>query len=110
MKNETFILFRLTLLQDTHRSHQREYEKYLEDIKSSKTAIQNLESASDQTLNYKFYKGMKIYVENIIDCLNEKVYLNMHVSRTLPYWSVTKEKTGWGDGSMGKVLGKHEGP
>ncbi|XP_052575189.1 intron Large complex component GCFC2 isoform X2 [Peromyscus californicus insignis] len=64
---------RLTLLQDTHRSHQREYEKYLEDIKSSKTAIQNLESASDQTLNYKFYKGMKIYVENIIDCLNEKI-------------------------------------
>nr|XP_006994742.2 intron Large complex component GCFC2 [Peromyscus maniculatus bairdii] len=66
---------RLTLLQDTHRSHQREYEKYLEDIKSSKTAIQNLESASDQTLNYKFYKGMKIYVENIIDCLNEKIII-----------------------------------
>ncbi|XP_036036385.1 GC-rich sequence DNA-binding factor 2 isoform X3 [Onychomys torridus] len=64
---------RLTLLQDTHRSHQREYEKYVEDIKSSKTAIQNLESASDQTLNYKFYKGMKSYVENIIDCLNEKI-------------------------------------
>ncbi|ERE66216.1 GC-rich sequence DNA-binding factor-like isoform 2 [Cricetulus griseus] len=66
---------RLTLLQDTHRSHQREYEKYIEDIKSSKTAIQNLENASDQTLNYKFYKGMKIYVENIIDCLNEKIVI-----------------------------------
>ncbi|KAL6065123.1 hypothetical protein STEG23_031969 [Scotinomys teguina] len=64
---------RLTSLQDTHRSHQREYEKYVQDIKSSKTAIQNLESASDQSLNYKFYKGMKIYVENIIDCLNEKI-------------------------------------
>ncbi|XP_040593659.1 intron Large complex component GCFC2 isoform X2 [Mesocricetus auratus] len=64
---------RLALLQDTHRSHQREYEKYVEDIKSSKTAIQNLENASDQTLNYKFFKGMKIYVENIIDCLNEKI-------------------------------------
>ncbi|XP_029391363.1 GC-rich sequence DNA-binding factor 2 isoform X4 [Mus pahari] len=64
---------RLTLLQDSHRSHQREYEKYVQDIKSSKTAIQNLESASDQAQNYKFYKGMKIYVENIIDCLNEKI-------------------------------------
>ncbi|XP_052030001.1 intron Large complex component GCFC2 isoform X3 [Apodemus sylvaticus] len=64
---------RLTLLQDSHRAHQREYEKCVQDIKSSKTAIQNLESASDQALNYKFYKGMKIYVENIIDCLNEKI-------------------------------------
>ncbi|XP_034367435.1 intron Large complex component GCFC2 isoform X2 [Arvicanthis niloticus] len=66
---------RLTLLQDSHRSHQREYEKYVQDIQSSKTAIQNLESTSDQALNYKFYKGMKIYVENIIDCLNEKIII-----------------------------------
>ncbi|XP_060239490.1 intron Large complex component GCFC2 isoform X2 [Meriones unguiculatus] len=64
---------RLTLLQESHRSHQREYEKYVQDIKSSKTAIQNLENTSDQTLNYKFYKGMKTYVENITDCLNEKI-------------------------------------
>ncbi|XP_031238102.1 GC-rich sequence DNA-binding factor 2 isoform X2 [Mastomys coucha] len=64
---------RLALLQDSHRSHQREYEKYVQDIKNSKTAIQNLESASDQAQSYKFYKGMKIYVENIIDCLNEKI-------------------------------------
>ncbi|KAM6179735.1 intron Large complex component GCFC2 isoform 4-T4 [Erethizon dorsatum] len=64
---------RLTLLQDTHRSHQREYEKYVEDIKSSKSTIQNLERSSNQALNYKFYKSMKMYVENLIDCLNEKI-------------------------------------
>ncbi|KAM4867462.1 intron Large complex component GCFC2 isoform 1-T1 [Thomomys bottae] len=64
---------RLTLLQDTHRSHQREYEKYVEDVKSSKSTIQNLESSSNQSQNYKFYKDMKIYVENVIDCLNEKI-------------------------------------
>ncbi|XP_012927646.1 GC-rich sequence DNA-binding factor 2 isoform X5 [Heterocephalus glaber] len=64
---------RLTLLQNTHRSHQREYERYVEDIKSSKSTIQNLESSSNQALNYKFYKSMKIYVENLIDCLNEKI-------------------------------------
>ncbi|XP_013370155.1 PREDICTED: GC-rich sequence DNA-binding factor 2 isoform X2 [Chinchilla lanigera] len=51
---------RLTLLQDTHRSHQREYEKYVEDLKSSKNTIQNLESSSDQAANYRFYKSMKI--------------------------------------------------
>ncbi|XP_054449559.1 intron Large complex component GCFC2 isoform X2 [Pteronotus mesoamericanus] len=64
---------RLTLLQDTHRSHLREYEKYIEDVKSSKNAIQNLENSSDQAPNIKFYKSMKIYVENLIDCLNEKI-------------------------------------
>lgn len=50
---------------------------------------------------------MKFYVENIIDCLNEKVYITILKVRTLPYWSVNREKTGWGDGSMGKGLNKH---
>ncbi|XP_012587041.1 PREDICTED: GC-rich sequence DNA-binding factor 2 isoform X2 [Condylura cristata] len=64
---------RLTLLQDTHRSHLREYEKYTEDIKSLKNTIHNLEDSSNQALNFKFYKNMKVYVENLIDCLNEKI-------------------------------------
>ncbi|MBZ3875229.1 GC-rich sequence DNA-binding factor 2 [Sciurus carolinensis] len=64
---------RLTLLQDTHRAHQREYEKYIQDVKRSKSTVENLESSSSQAVNYKFYKNMKIYVENIIDCLNEKM-------------------------------------
>ncbi|XP_037383610.1 intron Large complex component GCFC2 isoform X3 [Talpa occidentalis] len=64
---------RLTLLQDTHRSHLREYEKYTEDVKSLKSTIQNLEDLSNQALNFKFYKSMKVYVENLIDCLNEKI-------------------------------------
>ncbi|XP_028352653.1 intron Large complex component GCFC2 isoform X2 [Physeter macrocephalus] len=64
---------RLTLLQDTHRSHLREYEKYIQDVKSSKSTIQNLENSSNQVLNFKFYKSMKVYVENLIDCLNKKI-------------------------------------
>nr|XP_055168608.1 intron Large complex component GCFC2 isoform X6 [Nyctereutes procyonoides] len=64
---------RLTLLQDTHRSHLREYEKYIQDVESSKSTIQNLENSSSQAQNFKFYKSMKVYVENLIDCLNEKI-------------------------------------
>ncbi|XP_067560651.1 intron Large complex component GCFC2 isoform X1 [Pseudorca crassidens] len=64
---------RLTLLQDTHRSHLREYEKYIQDVKSSKSTIQNLENSSNQVLNFKFYKSMKVYVENLIDCLDKKI-------------------------------------
>lgn len=64
---------RLTSLQDVHRAHQREYEKYMEDIESSKKSVQELEKSSEAALNYKFYRAMKTYVENLINCLNEKL-------------------------------------
>ncbi|XP_065487835.1 intron Large complex component GCFC2 isoform X2 [Caloenas nicobarica] len=64
---------RITSLQDVHRAHQREYEKYMEDIESSKVTVQELEKSSDAALNYKFYRAMKTYVENLINCLNEKL-------------------------------------
>ncbi|KAM6273043.1 intron Large complex component GCFC2 isoform 2-T2 [Spheniscus humboldti] len=68
---------RITSLQDVHRAHQREYEKYMEDIESSKLTVQELEKSSDAALNYKFYRAMKTYVENLINCLNEKLkYIN----------------------------------
>ncbi|KAM6085933.1 intron Large complex component GCFC2 isoform 3-T3 [Theristicus caerulescens] len=68
---------RITSLQDVHRAHQREYEKYMEDIESSKMTVQELEKSSEAALNYKFYRAMKTYVENLINCLNEKLkYIN----------------------------------
>uniref|UniRef100_A0A663EKA3 GC-rich sequence DNA-binding factor 2 n=1 Tax=Aquila chrysaetos chrysaetos TaxID=223781 RepID=A0A663EKA3_AQUCH len=68
---------RITSLQDVHRAHQREYEKYIEDIESSKMTVQELEKSSDAALNYKFYRAMKTYAENLINCLNEKLkYIN----------------------------------
>ncbi|KAM9298162.1 intron Large complex component GCFC2 isoform 1-T1 [Morus bassanus] len=68
---------RIMSLQDVHRAHQREYEKYMEDIESSKMTVQELEKSSDAALNYKFYRAMKTYVENLINCLNEKLtYIN----------------------------------
>lgn len=60
-------------MQDVHCAHQREYEKYMQDIESSKMTVEELEKNSDAALNYKFYRGMKTYVENLINCLNEKV-------------------------------------
>ncbi|KAM9382221.1 intron Large complex component GCFC2 [Phaethornis superciliosus] len=68
---------RITSLQDVHRAHQREYEKYMEDIASSEVTVQELEKSSDAALNYKFYRAMKTYAENLINCLNEKLkYIN----------------------------------
>ncbi|XP_035177922.1 GC-rich sequence DNA-binding factor 2 [Oxyura jamaicensis] len=64
---------RITSLQDVHCAHQREYEKYMQDIESSKMTVEELEKSSEAALNYKFYRAMKTYVENLINCLNEKV-------------------------------------
>uniref|UniRef100_A0A674INL1 GC-rich sequence DNA-binding factor 2 n=1 Tax=Terrapene triunguis TaxID=2587831 RepID=A0A674INL1_9SAUR len=64
---------RITSLQDLHRAHQREHEKYTQDIESSKSTIQELERSSNAALNYKFYRAMKTYMESLIDCLNEKL-------------------------------------
>ncbi|XP_068258071.1 intron Large complex component GCFC2 isoform X2 [Nyctibius grandis] len=68
---------RITSLQDVHRAHQREHEKYVEDVEKSKMTVQELEKSSDAAQNYKFYRAMKTYVENLINCLNEKLkYIN----------------------------------
>nr|XP_033793384.1 GC-rich sequence DNA-binding factor 2 isoform X2 [Geotrypetes seraphini] len=63
---------RLKSFQEIHRSHQREYEKLVYDIECSKSVITNLEQ-SNSAVNYKFYKTMKTYIENLADCLNEKI-------------------------------------
>ncbi|POI26787.1 hypothetical protein CIB84_009463, partial [Bambusicola thoracicus] len=64
-------------LQDVHRAHQREYEKYMENIESSKITVQELEKSSDAAMNYKFYRGMKTYIENLVNCFSEKLrYIN----------------------------------
>ncbi|TFK08620.1 beta/gamma crystallin domain-containing protein 3 [Platysternon megacephalum] len=60
-------------IKDLHRAHQREHEKYTQDIESSKSTIQELERSSNAALNYKFYRSMKTYMESLIDCLNEKL-------------------------------------
>ncbi|XP_063771336.1 intron Large complex component GCFC2 isoform X2 [Pseudophryne corroboree] len=63
---------RIASIQEVHRSHVAESEKYSRDLEDSKNSLQMLEkSSSDQC--YKFLKEMKIYVENFVDCLNEKI-------------------------------------
>ncbi|XP_029451903.1 GC-rich sequence DNA-binding factor 2 isoform X2 [Rhinatrema bivittatum] len=65
---------RLKSVQEIHQSRQREYEKIVHDIESSKSTIEGLEQ-SNSTVNYRFYRSMKTYIENLADCLNEKISL-----------------------------------
>eukprot|EP00079_Xenopus_tropicalis_P030621 XP_012826752.1 PREDICTED: GC-rich sequence DNA-binding factor 2-like isoform X2 [Xenopus tropicalis] len=63
---------RLSSFHEVHRAHVAEREKYVSDLDSAKTTLEKLEmSSSEQT--YKFFKEMKTYVENFVDCVNEKI-------------------------------------
>ncbi|XP_002936033.2 GC-rich sequence DNA-binding factor 2 [Xenopus tropicalis] len=63
---------RLNSFHEVHRAHVAEREKYVSDLDSAKTTLEKLEmSSSEQT--YKFFKEMKTYVENFVDCVNEKI-------------------------------------
>ncbi|XP_044512659.1 intron Large complex component GCFC2 [Gracilinanus agilis] len=64
---------RLASLEGVHRSHQREYERCLQDVDSAKSAIAALEKAPDPAPTYAFYKGLKNYLAVLVDCLSEKI-------------------------------------
>ncbi|XP_053316667.1 intron Large complex component GCFC2 isoform X2 [Spea bombifrons] len=63
---------RIASFQEVHKSHTQESEKYKYDIESSKHLLEKLEKSSSEQ-SYKFFKEMKSYVDNYVDCLNEKI-------------------------------------
>ncbi|OCT79045.1 intron Large complex component GCFC2 [Xenopus laevis] len=66
------LTLRLNSYREVHRTHVAEREKYAYDLDSAKTTLEKLEvSSTEQT--YKFFKKMKTYVENFVDCVNEKI-------------------------------------
>nr|DBA25709.1 TPA: hypothetical protein GDO54_010069 [Pyxicephalus adspersus] len=63
---------RIASIQEVHRSHLLDNEKYTYDLENSKSALEKLEKTSSKQ-SFTFFKEMKIYVENFVDCLNEKI-------------------------------------
>ncbi|XP_018430934.1 PREDICTED: GC-rich sequence DNA-binding factor 2 [Nanorana parkeri] len=63
---------RITSIQEVHRSHLLDCEKYTHDLENSKNVLEKLETSSGEQ-SFTFFKKMKIYVENFVDCLNEKI-------------------------------------
>ncbi|XP_043918635.1 intron Large complex component GCFC2 [Protopterus annectens] len=64
---------RLKSLQEIHRSHRREHEKVLQVVNSSEDTIAALEESGNGGQRYKFYKEMMLYIQNLVDCLSEKI-------------------------------------
>ena len=65
---------RLDSIQQVHRSHVLEIEKHRSDVSDYKKSITSLETKSaDVSDRFQFYQEMSGYVQDLIDCLNEKV-------------------------------------
>ncbi|XP_073442704.1 intron Large complex component GCFC2 isoform X2 [Dendrobates tinctorius] len=63
---------RMASVEEVHRTHVLDSEKYTRDLENAKNTLQKLETSSSEK-SYKFFKEMKVYVENFVDCLNEKI-------------------------------------
>ncbi|KAM3932143.1 intron Large complex component GCFC2 [Leptodactylus fuscus] len=63
---------RIASIEEVHRAHVLDSEKYTHDLENAKNTLQKLEASSSEK-SYKFFKEMKVYVENYVDCLNEKI-------------------------------------
>ncbi|XP_069831927.1 intron Large complex component GCFC2 isoform X2 [Dendropsophus ebraccatus] len=63
---------RIASIEEVHRAHVLDCEKYTHDLENAKNTLQKLETSSGEK-SYKFFKEMKVYVENFVDCLNEKI-------------------------------------
>ncbi|KAM9729233.1 PAX3- and PAX7-binding protein 1 [Menidia menidia] len=65
---------RLTQMHAGHGANTKRYEQIKEDLAASETAIQQLESSSnDNADQYKFLQEMRGYVGDLLECFSEKV-------------------------------------
>lgn len=70
---------RLNSIQQVHRAHILEVEKHRNDVKDYKKSISSLEAKyADVADRFRFYQEMNGYVQDLIDCLNEKVGVFVH--------------------------------
>uniref|UniRef100_A0A6Q2Y1A9 GCF C-terminal domain-containing protein n=1 Tax=Esox lucius TaxID=8010 RepID=A0A6Q2Y1A9_ESOLU len=63
---------KLSDLREVHRAHEAELRRMEWDMESSRTSLENLESGSADS-QLRFYRTTNAYVQNLVECLREKV-------------------------------------
>ncbi|KAJ7990975.1 hypothetical protein DPEC_G00292440 [Dallia pectoralis] len=63
---------KLSDLREVHRAHEAELRRMEGDMESSRTSLENLESVSTES-QLQFYRTTNAYVQNLVECLREKV-------------------------------------
>ncbi|XP_047437161.1 GC-rich sequence DNA-binding factor 2 [Mugil cephalus] len=66
------IVEKLDSLKEVHRARQAELRRIEGDSESAKTSVESIEDSSSEN-QLKFYRTMTLYVNNLVECLQEKV-------------------------------------
>lgn len=66
------ITVKLDSLKEVHRARLAEHRRMEGDIENARCSAQNLEESSLE-LQLKFYRAMTMYVQNLVECLREKI-------------------------------------
>ncbi|XP_062378375.1 GC-rich sequence DNA-binding factor 2 isoform X2 [Sardina pilchardus] len=65
---------KLESLRGVHRAHEADLRRLQFDVDEAKSTLENLENTTaEETL--KFYRNMRVYADNLIECLTEKMVL-----------------------------------
>lgn len=68
------VTFRLSGMDEVHRSHRQESDKLEHDIEDSQMSIVNCEASAPKLEDrFRFFQEMRGYVRDLVECLNEKV-------------------------------------
>lgn len=68
------LTFRLDSMREFHKANQQQHEKHLQRREESTKAIERLEGSSGGVgERYKFLQEMRGYVQDLLECFNEKV-------------------------------------
>ncbi|XP_076155505.1 intron Large complex component GCFC2 isoform X1 [Alosa pseudoharengus] len=65
---------KLESLRSVHRAHEADLRKLQFDVDEAKSALENLENTTAEE-KLKFYRNMRVYADNLIECLTEKMVL-----------------------------------
>lgn len=67
---------RLNNLREVHRRHELNYEAVVQELEQSeKELIEGENRAPEMAERYKYYQELRGYVNDLVECLNEKVGL-----------------------------------
>ncbi|XP_056134633.1 GC-rich sequence DNA-binding factor 2 isoform X2 [Lampris incognitus] len=66
------ITAKLDSLKEVHRARQADLRRMEGDVESARTSLENLEEGSSES-QLKFYRALTLYVNNLVECLREKV-------------------------------------
>ncbi|KAL2098720.1 hypothetical protein ACEWY4_005200 [Coilia grayii] len=65
---------KLESLREVHRAHEADLRRLQFDIEEARSSLENIENTGAEE-QLKFYRNMRVYADNLVECLTEKTVL-----------------------------------